>query len=54
MLLCLLCSGFSVLQAATPGGHAVRLVSAAAGDQALQAATLHHTCSSSADVLLLL
>jgi hypothetical protein len=44
----------AVLQTAAPGGHAVRLVSAAAGDRALQAAIQHHTISNSADVLLLL
>jgi hypothetical protein len=54
MLLCLLCVARAVLEAAIPGSHAVRLVSAAAGNQALQAAIQHHALSSAADVVLLL
>jgi hypothetical protein len=44
----------AVLQAAANGSHAVRLVSAAAGDAALQAAILHHKTTGSMELLLLL
>jgi hypothetical protein len=44
----------AVLQAAATGSHAVRLVSAAAGDAALQAAILHHKTTGSMELLLLL